>query len=126
MKRRIWSAGAPPSARLARDGRGHRLEEVAQDGAIQGGLVLEVVVEHRLVHAGARGDAVDLGAVEAARGELDRPRRRAGARGTAGRRPGALTNHLVNHATDDASGPTTSRLPSVTVTLTFTAPGEFP
>ena len=52
------------------DRRGQAAEQVVQDRAVEGGLVLEVVVEHRLVHAGPAGDAVDLGAVEAAGREL--------------------------------------------------------
>ena len=52
------------------DGAGDAAEQVEQDRLVERGLALEVVVEHRLVDAGAGGDAVDLGAVEPAGGEL--------------------------------------------------------
>ena len=44
-------------------------EHVADDLAVEGELVLEVVVNHRLVDAGGVGDVVDADAVEAAGGE---------------------------------------------------------
>src|SRR6266487_2258980 len=47
-------------------------EHLAQQRAVQLLFAREVVVEHRLVHAGAAGDAVDAGAGVAAFGELER------------------------------------------------------
>ena len=46
-------------------------EHLPQEDAIEALLALEVVVEHRLVDAGAAGDAVDAGAGEAVRGEFE-------------------------------------------------------
>ena len=58
---------------------GNRLHALRRDGerapeqrAVQALFAVEVVVEHRLVHAGAAGDAVDASAAEAAGGEFDR------------------------------------------------------
>ena len=48
-----------------------RREHLAQQRAVEALLALEVVVEHRLVHPGAAGDAVDAGAGEAALGEFE-------------------------------------------------------
>src|SRR5690606_8916917 len=84
---------------------GHRVgdgpEDVEQDLAIERGLAAEVVVDHRLVQAGAGSDAVDLGAGEPAGGELG------GGRGeetiAAGGRLPRLTNHLVNTVTRRAA-----------------------
>ena len=49
-----------------------RAKVCAEQGAVETLLAAEVVVEHRLVDAGAAGDAVDAGAGVAACGELDR------------------------------------------------------
>ena len=84
MNRRICTSGAPPRRTALAHAGGERAEEVGEDGAVEGGLVLEVVVEHRLVHAGARGDAIDLGPVESPGGEL---RRRGGEQAVARRVP---------------------------------------
>ena len=46
-------------------------EHLPQQDAIEPLLALEVVVEHRLVDAGAAGDAIDAGAGEAVLGELE-------------------------------------------------------
>ena len=56
-----------------RDGRellDDRREMLADDGGVEGALARKVVVDHRLVDAGAAGDAVDGGRGEAARAEL--------------------------------------------------------
>jgi len=45
-------------------------EDAAEDLEVEGELVVEVVVDHRLVEAGAAGDGVDGGAAEAVEGEL--------------------------------------------------------
>ncbi len=47
-------------------------EHLAQQRAVQLPFAREVVIEHRLVHGGAAGDAVDAGAGVAALGELER------------------------------------------------------
>jgi hypothetical protein len=57
------------------DALGQRTEHVGEDLAVERRLVVEVVVEHRLVEARPGGDAIDFGAVEPARGELERRRR---------------------------------------------------
>ncbi len=75
---------------------GDEREHPAEQGAIQSLLALEVVVEHRLVDAGAAGDAVDAGAGEAARGEFDRGGGEDGVRGDAGGARHTETNRLVN------------------------------
>ena len=46
------------------------VEHLAEDLLIERRLALEVVVDHRLVDVGGAGDAVDVGAGEAARREL--------------------------------------------------------
>ena len=46
-------------------------EHLAEQGAVERALALEVVVDHRLVDAGAAGDAIDAGAAEPALGELE-------------------------------------------------------
>ena len=51
-------------------GDGEGGEALADDRAIEGDLAAEVVVDHRLVHAGAVGDAVHAGAAEAVGGEF--------------------------------------------------------
>ena len=43
---------------------------VTDDGRVELALAREVVIDHRLVHAGAAGDAIDAGRGEPARGEL--------------------------------------------------------
>jgi hypothetical protein len=48
----------------------HGGEDGAEDGGVEGLLAVEVVVDHRLVEAGAGGDAVDGGGGEAAESEL--------------------------------------------------------
>ena len=57
------------------DGVTDAVEQLAEDLAVESRLAAEVVIEHGLVHAGAGGDAVDLGAVESARGKFRRRRR---------------------------------------------------
>ena len=63
-------------------------DALADDRAIERDLASEVVVDHRLVHAGAGGEAIDPGAAEAVGGELhargleDEGPRIAGDRGT--------------------------------------------
>ena len=52
-------------------GARRRREDLAEQRAVEALLAVEVVVEHRLVHAGAAGDAIDAGAGEAALGELE-------------------------------------------------------
>ena len=80
MKPRNCSSGGAPDSAHGRDGLAERAELLAQNGEVQRGLAAEVVVEHRLVDAGAAGDAIDLGAVEAAGGELlERGRRESAA-----------------------------------------------
>ena len=64
------SSGAIGAAATSRDRGPDGAEHVAQDLAIERGLALEVVVDHRLVQARGAGDAVDVGAGVAARGEL--------------------------------------------------------
>ena len=45
-------------------------EDVADDAGVEGALVREVVVDHRLVDARAAGDAIDGGGGEAVGAEL--------------------------------------------------------
>ena len=56
--------------RLHALGRGR--EGAPKERAVQALFALKVVMEHRLVHAGAAGDAIDAGAGEPAGGEFDR------------------------------------------------------
>ena len=49
-----------------------RVEHVAEDRAVERGLALVVVIDHRLVDAGRARDSIDVGAGVAARGELGR------------------------------------------------------
>ena len=65
-------------------------DECLEDLRVQGGLVPEVVVDHRLVDAGGPGDAVHAGAVEAAGGELGRG---GGEEAVAGIGPGRSSLH---------------------------------
>ena len=71
-------------------------EGVAQQRAVQPLLAVEVVVQHRLVDAGAPGDSIDARSGEAARGEFDRGGGEDPVRGDA-RGPGHETNRLVNN-----------------------------
>ena len=64
-------------------------EDLAEQGAIERLLAAEVVVQHRLVDAGAAGDAVDAGAGIAAFGELE-----SGGGEDAVRRDAGGTGHL--------------------------------
>ena len=70
MKATILASGAAAEAAIAavrsRDGG----EDAAEDLDVEGDLVVEVVVDHRLVDAGAAGDGVHRGAAEAVGGEL--------------------------------------------------------
>ena len=75
---------------------GGAAEGLAQQRAVQPLLAVEVVVEHRLVDAGAAGDAIDAGAGEAARGEFDGGGGEDPVGGDA-RGPGHETNRLVNN-----------------------------
>jgi putative ABC transport system ATP-binding protein len=87
--------GRAASGLVGGEGGGQGLKEVVQDGAVEGGFIGEVVVEHGLVEAGPAGDAVHLGAVEPAGGELaGRGGKEAGAGGSIDGH--VLTNHLVN------------------------------
>ena len=79
-----------------------RAHHVAHDLEVELALAAEVVVEHRLVDAGARGDAVGAGGVVAALGELERRGAEDGGAGIthgASRHrslpPAVLTNRLV-------------------------------
>jgi hypothetical protein len=72
MKARNCRSGSPP--RCGRpDHLGGGAEHIAQDLAIQGGLVPQVIVEHRLVHSRAGSYPIDLRAVEPAGGEPSPP-----------------------------------------------------
>ena len=76
--RRRWPRrtrrSSPPAWRRRRRRRGSRAPTASnmsrEDLAVERRLAPEVVVDHRLVDAGGAGDAVDVGAGEAARGEL--------------------------------------------------------
>ena len=63
-----WSAGTGRSA-ISATRSADGAEHVADDLAVEGELVGEVVVDHRLVEASGVGDVVDADAVEAAGGE---------------------------------------------------------
>ena len=77
----LLGPAARRAVRTRVDAVGDGAEQLAQDLAVERGLAAEVVVEHRLVDARRGGDAVDLGAVEPAGGELAaRPRRAAAPR----------------------------------------------
>ena len=71
MASSIMAAGEAPLSATACSRLGGLGEGRAQQRAVQRLLAAEVVVEHRLVDAGAAGDAIDAGAGVAARGELD-------------------------------------------------------
>ena len=92
------------------------MEHLAEDLLVERRLAVEVVVDHRLVDVRGAGDAVDVGAGEAARGELgggsrEQPLAAADSRAPCLRRPWRftillglvmykwlvnLTNHIVN------------------------------
>ena len=89
-------------------------QHVADDVAIEGELVLEVVVDHRLVHAGGAGDVVDADAVEAAmreaRGGGGEDGGAGGARIDAFVRPAAAAGARDGGAGSAGSGRSFSRL----------------
>ena len=68
--RACWRAAAA-ARRSAAQPLADRRTVLAEHGAVQRVLAGEVVVDHRLVDAGAAGDAVDGGRGEAARAELE-------------------------------------------------------
>ena len=69
-----------------------RVKICAQERAVERLLAAEVVVEHRLVDAGAAGDAVHAGAGVAALGELER----GGGEDAVGRDGGGLLTASIN------------------------------
>ena len=88
--------------RLGGDGaqasRTMRREMLADDGGVERALVREVVVDHRLVDAGAAGDAVDGGGGEARARRTRRRRRRGCGCGCRGRGRAGASRHrgLIN------------------------------
>ena len=69
MKAARRCVGGDGASAMSATRRADGPEHVADDLAVEGELVGEVVVDHRLVDAGGVGDVVDADAVEAAGGE---------------------------------------------------------
>jgi hypothetical protein len=72
MSMNFWSCRFGRESGLTRAGHGlpQGPELFAEDLEVQRGLAGKVVVEHRLVDAGAPDDAIDFGPIKSARGKL--------------------------------------------------------
>ena len=93
IRRSSWAAGGAGCAAIAAQAFGDRREVIADDGGVERALVREVVVDHRLVDAGAAGDAVDGGGGKAASAEFVGGRRQDTRAGSGG---GAAAAALVD------------------------------